>query len=535
MGDWTVDGRDGVKVTAVEQMMGMFLASVYEKSKELQLILDNDPLAFEQIEQQAKELFDHGAGLFLTGLIAKSMKTPEHEKRCDALRDGYVVSLRAGQDRQVHINMASGFSCHAKTRYCQPKHKNENDHTPGIDIELTLFGFSGGVSPWLISKVTRMVALSNSLDQACNELHRDGIKLDRNVIDRIVTKAGSEHLTLRERMLEEFESGKMEPGNELEGQTVSIQVDGGRTRTRSELEPICPLENFGKTQSEVDGSPSQGRSKETLRRGSFTATWREPKVFKIYVHDRDGRKNEAYSELIDGSFGDADYLERLMAMQMHRLGVSKSKSITFNSDGATWIWDRIDSILARAKVPASVLRFKVLDVYHAAENLQKGIKSFGKQTGDVLTFPSLRTKLRDGLWIEVANALEAKLELASNESGLDRGEVLRVIRYIRQHGEAGHLDYPKYSLMGLPLGSGSIESAIRRVVNLRMKSNGTFWRVAKAERILVLRASILSGRWDEDRERVKRGMQKSRKLAMPPIRESNLSKTDARLAPMETQ
>ena len=58
MGDWTVDGRDGVKVTAVEQMMGMFLASVYEKSTELQLILDNDPLAFDQIEQQTKELFD---------------------------------------------------------------------------------------------------------------------------------------------------------------------------------------------------------------------------------------------------------------------------------------------------------------------------------------------------------------------------------------------------------------------------------------------------------------------------------------------
>ena len=100
---------------------------------------------------------------------------------------------------------------------------------------------------------------------------------------------------------------------------------------------------------------------------------------------------------------------------------------------------------------------------------------------------------------------------------------------VREHGEAGHLDYPKFSLMGLPLGCGSIESAIRRVINLRMKSNGTFWRLPKAERILVLRASILSGRWDEDRERVKRGMQKNRKLAMPPIRESNLSKTDARL------
>ena len=42
--------------------MGLFLASVYEKSKELQFILDNDPLAFEQIEQRTKELFDQGAG-----------------------------------------------------------------------------------------------------------------------------------------------------------------------------------------------------------------------------------------------------------------------------------------------------------------------------------------------------------------------------------------------------------------------------------------------------------------------------------------
>ncbi len=85
-----------------------------------------------------------------------------------------------------------------------------------------------------------MVALSSSPDQACDELHRDGIKLDRNVIDRIVTKAGSGQLTVRERMLEEFESGKMEAGNEFEGQTDSIQVNGGRTRTRSELQPISP-------------------------------------------------------------------------------------------------------------------------------------------------------------------------------------------------------------------------------------------------------------------------------------------------------
>jgi len=109
-------------------------------------------------------------------------------------------------------------------------------------------------------------------------------------------------------MLEDFESGKMERENELEGQTVSFQVDGGRTRMSSELKSISPLENFGKTQSEIDGSLSQGCSKETRRRGTFTATCREPKVFKIDVHNRVGRKNEAFNKLTDGSLGDADYL-----------------------------------------------------------------------------------------------------------------------------------------------------------------------------------------------------------------------------------
>ncbi|MCY3011516.1 MAG: hypothetical protein NTY42_17045 [Planctomycetota bacterium] len=528
MGEWNVNGRDGTKVDDARQMMGMFLGEVFEKAKRLQEILDDDPLLFEQVEQETKELFDYGAGLFLTGLIAKTMKTVKHQQRSDEVREKYIIPLRSGQDRQIEVHMASGFSCHAKTRYCQPKKSNQEDFTPGLDIELSLFGFSGSISPWLVSKVTRTVALSTSLDQAHKELHRDGIKLDRNMVDRIVTQSGSEMLTVRERMLDEFESGAMAPGNEFEGQTVSIQIDGGRTRTRSELTAIDPLENFGKTLSEVHGLPSEGRSKEQRRKGTFTASWREPKVLKIYVHGTDGRKNEEYLELIDGSFGDADYMERLIAMHIWRLGMHKAKSITFNSDGATWIWDRIESILERAKVTQDVLIFNILDVYHAAENINKGINALGQEPGDNKQFQELRTKLRDGNWKEVSDTLRKALDLSQDNPRLDRDEVVRVINYIRQHGEAGHLDYPKFSLMGLPMGSGAIESAIRRVVNLRMKNNGTFWRVSKAECILVLRSSILSGRWDEDRKRTKLAMQRNRKLSMPPVRESAPSKSDAR-------
>ncbi len=60
----------------------------------------------------------------------------------------------------------------------------------------------------------------------------------------------------------------------------------------------------------------------------------------------------------------------------------------------------------------------------------------------------------------------------------------------------------------MPIGSGAIESTIRRVINLRMKGNGIYWREENAEAIFQLRAALLSGRWDDilahTRERIAR-------------------------------
>ena len=40
MGDWNLNGRKGTKVADPKQMMGMFIAEVFEKAKELQEMLD---------------------------------------------------------------------------------------------------------------------------------------------------------------------------------------------------------------------------------------------------------------------------------------------------------------------------------------------------------------------------------------------------------------------------------------------------------------------------------------------------------------
>ena len=53
-----------------------------------------------------------------------------------------------------------------------------------------------------------------------------------------------------------------------------------------------------------------------------------------------------------------------------------------------------------------------------------------------------------------------------------------------------------FQRQGLPCGSGSVESAIRRVINLRLKAPGTFWTPAMAECFLFLRAQLVSGRWE---------------------------------------
>jgi len=48
----------------------------------------------------------------------------------------------------------------------------------------------------------------------------------------------------------------------------------------------------------------------------------------------------------------------------------------------------------------------------------------------------------------------------------------------------------------LPCGSGIVESAIRRVINLRFKSASTFWKHENVEKLIFLRAIFLAGRWN---------------------------------------
>ena len=57
--------------------------------------------------------------------------------------------------------------------------------------------------------------------------------------------------------------------------------------------------------------------------------------------------------------------------------------------------------------------------------------------------------------------------------------------------------YDRFKRAGIPIGSGAVESGIRRVVNQRLKGNGTYWLEDHAEAVLHLRAQLKAGRWDD--------------------------------------
>ena len=71
-----------------------------------------------------------------------------------------------------------------------------------------------------------------------------------------------------------------------------------------------------------------------------------------------------------------------------------------------------------------------------------------------------------------------------------RGRNSKAIRTHRHYfiKNQSRMAYAKLMAMKMPIGSGAIESTVRRVVNLRLKGPSIFWCRASAEAILLLRS-----------------------------------------------
>ena len=493
MGDYRVDGPESPCVRSAEEMAGRFQGELMTALPGWRERLGANPDQMVELEQEIHAVFSRGADLLVVGLLAVVTKTPEFTETCERTRRDTAVPLSRGRPRQIQVRLLGGLIMWVTSLYCAPRKgwfSRTKEKTPGMYVELAQFGFGKGCTPGLQSKVARQAALCPSLQFAQQELRRSGVKLDVKAVRRITNQCGEGLLCLRTQELQLWREGKLPAGTELAGKRVSVQMDGGRSRIRGELRDAAAVPDA----TNADGllcEDAPGRSRQQPKK-TFDADWREPKLLTIFVHDERGRMVKKSQATVDGTFEGPDAVAELAAMHLHRLGAAQALSITFVADGGVWIWERIESIVRLAKL-IDVPIYQVLDNCHATHHVSLALAALGYGDQERLVFyREYRTLLRNGQWRQVVDELTDLAQDVPEDS-----PVWTEIAYLQKHGEAGRLMYPMFRSKGLPLGSGAIESNIRRVVNLRLKGNAIYWLKENAEAMLQVRAYVLTNRWDQ--------------------------------------
>lgn len=251
------------------------------------------------------------------------------------------------------------------------------------------------------------------------------------------------------------------------GKRCAVSVDGGRIRIRT----------------------NKKGKKTAKNRRRFKADWREPKLLHIWLLEEDGTIWREFRPWIDGTLNGADAVFMLLGYYLSALEITLAAQVLFIADGAPWIWNRIPALIEKLGIdPRKV--YQIVDFYHAVEHLNTVAKLCRR-------WPEKRrrqwvSRLKRYLW----QGKNEQVVAAVKE--ICRGRNGKLIARERKYFEnnSNRMKFAAARRKKLPIGSGPMESAIRRVINLRMKGNGIFWLEENAEAMIMLRSYYKAGRWD---------------------------------------
>lgn len=408
--------------------------------------------------------------------IVAAQEDPFVMERMETIIDG-VEDLRPQRSSQsVSISLLGGTEVTLSTPYYLRRQRKRPGRKRGVGRRmkegnglypfLASLGIHHRTTPGLASEIARQFA-QGSLEQSRQNLAQRGIHLQEKVISSVAQKVAKRGLSYREWKQEQTHNGYRGSGK-VTGSRLFIGTDGGRIRVRT--------------------PKSRGRKRASGRNG-FDAEWREPKLLVVHELDEHGRKIAGGEIRYDATLQDADGLFDLLVSTLCEIGAHEAKEWVVCGDGAAWIWDRVDSLVERVGYDHRNVT-KVVDFYHAVEHLS--LAAATRKTWSDKERLSWVKKMRRLL---LAGKVD---EVTDRIQGLCRGRLSSAMKkqfnYFEKRKDM--MAYDEFKQRGIPLGSGSVESGIRRVINLRMKGNGIFWREHNAEGLLHVRAQLLSGRWD---------------------------------------
>jgi len=380
-------------------------------------------------------------------------------KRCLSLEGYRLVSVNVLNDQRILVSTPYFYK-----RVKKKKGRKKKGRCKGNNIDcylgLSEIGMVGSFSGNLASEICTMALLSPSEDMAVRLLSDRGIVINVKTLRKIVRDVGQIGLSRRGVISVDQKQ------TTLSG-TLVIGIDGGRLRKRR---------------------TKPGRKKQDMQRQGYTTDWKEPVLFNMYLTDDKGNIDKSFQPLYDATMQGKDYAFGLLEEYLDAMDTSAISRVVFCGDGAPWIWSRVEELFARCFPDKET--WQVLDYTHAKQALEEILGLLPARCKEA---DKIREVFKEALWKGQIDTMEKLIRI--NFTGKRREKAItKWHNYFL--GNERRMQYSMFRDEGLPQGSGSVESGIRRVINLRLKSCGSFWRRENAEIYLFLRSQLISGRWN---------------------------------------
>jgi len=434
----------GISLSATKILQTNF-EKIISNEELVELLITGKFYEFEQIlYSQILGLYDNVCKSFIR-LVSFSPEHVSNQKKAAVKR-----GLKKLEFRKASIQLRTGTKIKHASLYAKqaPSTYEGSRHLSSIlwQTELSCSPMYKSIS-CLFSVICPSFEVSKSL------LRYQNIKSNYERIRQV-------SLGLAESCIANRSSIQLSKGETLADQKVVIAMDGGRTRTR-----VYEKDKVG-------------------RKEKYTTQWREPKMFVIATCDDQGKLNKDCKPIYDTTFGDDEIFE-LLTEYLTNLQIDKAKSVQFLADGAPWIWNRVKPMLIGLGVEEDKI-IETLDYYHAVEHLHE-MKIYFDQGEQKECF----TELKQALWEGNIEEMGQLIKRGIKDVDLEKFNPFKYFKKLEKQ-----IDYQSLKESNRPCGSGIIESAIRRIVNLRFKSPSSFWYPENVEKLMFMRGVALSGRWE---------------------------------------
>lgn len=332
----------------------------------------------------------------------------------------------------------------------------------GCHAGLAYMGFLDRCSAVVASPVVQAALLCPSFEIARTTLASFGIALNTKTIARLCRYTAERALTRRTRIA-------LSDTDRCANRILLVCIDGGRLRERR---------------------AKRGRRPKHLKRQGYHTDWREPTQLVIQWLNADGGRCEDIAPIYDATMADTDEAFALLEGYLRSLDAREAGMVIFCADGARKYWTRFGKLAERLQLDAHL---EVIDYTHAKQNLNEILEKLPEHLSS-LKKKAIADHWKNLLWRGEIKELGKQIRIEIKGAQKRKQALSKYKNYFLANRR--RMQYAAFKHLNLPSGSGCVESAIRRVINMRLKSPGIFWKRKTAEMMLFLRSTLLCGRWN---------------------------------------